>query len=72
MFLARLEKVSLKALHLRNMILDDHGKLWLLDWWRTINNFAAGLLGIMGVDRDAEEVQQLMATGFSLTTGGFT
>ncbi len=71
----------------RNLILDEEGKIWLLDWafaggypayfekasllWTGIPDFTQGLLEM--IDHESqEEVKQLRAIGFALTTGAMT
>lgn len=73
---------------LRNLLLDDHGNLWLLDWafsgayppyfenanikWKTTSDLADGLLEMIETETYREDIDQLMAIGFALTTGACT
>jgi hypothetical protein len=74
-------------IHPRNLILDDQGKLWLLDWafsgayspyfelanliWRGSGGIVAGLVELIGDKGYQKEIDQLLAIGFALTTGAF-
>ena len=71
----------------RNLILDGQGKVWLLDWAHAVGyptyfekaslirtgdpNFTQGLLEMIGHEYQ-EEVEQLLAIGFALTTAAMT
>ena len=88
-FTGRFDKLVMCHLdiHPRNLILDSHEKLWLLDWafsgayppyfetanliWRAPSDFADGLLELIGSKTHLEEIDQLMAIGFALTTGAY-
>lgn len=71
----------------RNVLLDDEGKAWLIDWgmagayppwfekakiaWGASGSWRLGLLGLIGKETYRDEVDQLLAIGFALTTGGY-
>ncbi len=75
------------GIHPRNLILHDQDKLWLLDWafsgaylpffetanliWRDPGDFAAGFLELIGSNIHLEEIPQLLAISFALTTGAY-
>ena len=72
-------------LHLRNIILDLDGKLWLIDWSNAgfhppyfevaaivradLQDAYRGFLKKMPMDTWKEEIGRLFAIGFALTTG---
>lgn len=74
-------------LHLRNMILDRHGKLWFIDWadagyypayfeiavmlCRRLQDVVPSLLNSTHMESWREDVDRLSAIGFALTTGAF-
>ncbi|PBP15676.1 hypothetical protein BUE80_DR013571 [Diplocarpon rosae] len=75
-------------IHPRNLILDDQGNLWLLDWacsgayppyfetaniiWRGTKELKSELLVLMGTSTRLEKIDKLLAIGFALTTGAYS
>ncbi|CZR68444.1 uncharacterized protein PAC_18343 [Phialocephala subalpina] len=74
-------------LNQRNVLLDDEGKIWLIDWasaeayppwfekaqlaWGASSSWRIGLLELIGKEVHQDEIDQLLAIGFALTTGGY-
>ena len=71
----------------RNVILDDEGKVWLIDWglagayppwfeearlaWGASSSWELGLLNLVRRDIYREDIAKLVAISFALTTGGY-
>lgn len=71
----------------RNILLDDEGQVWLIDWglagayppwfekaqlaWGAGGGWRMGLIELIGEEAYQAEVDQLLAIGFAFTTGGY-
>src|SRR5204863_6467861 len=72
-------------LHEQNLLIDSHGKIWLIDWafagmyppyFETaailkcgMKAYLQGLLDLLEYEQYNKETEQLEAIGFALTTG---